>query len=129
LKGEVDQQGGALATGAGDRDRPAQRLDAVGEPDESRAASGGGTTDAVVADRQVQAAVPRLPIDVRSRRLGVLGGVGERLGDYVVRRDLDLFGQPRRDVHTELHRDDRAAGEGLERARKATVQETCKNVS
>src|SRR3979409_2433325 len=43
LEGEVDQQGGALATGAGDRDRPAQRLDAVGEPDESRAASGGGT--------------------------------------------------------------------------------------
>jgi hypothetical protein len=45
--------------------------------------------------------------DLDSRRAGVLGDIGERLGDDVVRRDLDSFGQSRRDIHVELHRDGR----------------------
>jgi hypothetical protein len=84
------------ARGTGDRDRAAQRLDAVGEPDQPGSADGVGAADAVVADRQVQGAVAPLHVDLGGRRLGVLGDVGQRFGHDVVRADLDRFGQPLR---------------------------------
>src|SRR6266508_1389291 len=121
LDGEVHQQCGALPGRAGDRDAPAQRLDPVGEPDEPGAPPPGGATGAVVADRQVQAAVTRLDLDMGGRGVGVLGGVGQRLGDDVVRGDLDLLGQPRLDVHVELDRDGGAAGQRLQRGTEAAL--------
>jgi hypothetical protein len=45
-------------------DRPAQRLDPVGEADQPGASSRRGTTDAVVVDRQMQVAVAGLGLDV-----------------------------------------------------------------
>jgi hypothetical protein len=51
--------------------------------------------------------------------MGVLGRVGERLGDDVVARHLDRLGEPRPDVHLQLDREDRAAGECLERRPEA----------
>src|ERR671934_1686736 len=110
--GEVDLEAGALPGGAVEGDRAAEGLDPVGEADEPGAAPGGGAADAVVADRQVQAAVVGPHVDVGDRRLRVLGGVGQRLGDDVVGGDLDRLGQPRLDVHVELDRDHGAAGGG-----------------
>ena len=78
---------GSGAARADDRERPAQRLDPV------RSRSGPSRA----ADRPADAVVgisgaatrpgARRHLDVR--RAGVLGGVGERLGDDVVRRHLD----------------------------------------
>jgi hypothetical protein len=34
----------------------------------------------------------------------MLGGVGQRLGHHVVRRDLDSPGEPSLDVHVQLDR-------------------------
>jgi hypothetical protein len=46
--------------------------------------------------------------------VGVFGGVGQRLGDGVVRAGLDRLGQPRIDVHVQLDRERCAAGQGAQ---------------
>jgi hypothetical protein len=74
-----------------DRDGSAQRLDAVGEPDEPRAAGRVGAADAVVANPQVQAAVACMDGDMGEGGVGVLGGVAERLRDDIVGGGLDRF--------------------------------------
>ena len=66
----------------------------------------------------------RLPSTVRaatSRRRGpgVLGGVGERLGDDVVGRDLDLLRQAAPEVDGQLDGYGRTAGQRLDRRRQA----------
>jgi 4-amino-4-deoxy-L-arabinose transferase-like glycosyltransferase len=119
LDRELDQQRGARPGRAADRDRPAQRLDPVGEPDQPRAASRVGTADPVITDRQVQSAVPHPRIDPHHRRPGVLGSIGEGFGHHVVRRHLDRLGQPSLDVHVEPHRDRRAPRERGERGTEA----------
>jgi hypothetical protein len=49
---------------------------------------------AVVADPHVQDALAGNDLDLGGRGAGVLGGVGQRLGDGVVGGDLDRLGQP-----------------------------------
>ncbi len=104
-----------------DPDRPAQRLDPVGQADEPGASPEGSPADAVVADREVEQAVACLGLDLSHRRLGVLGRVGECLGDDVVRGHLDRLGQPSPDVDLQLDRDGGAAGQGLERRPKPAL--------
>ncbi|GAA3040486.1 hypothetical protein GCM10010464_00020 [Pseudonocardia yunnanensis] len=55
--------------------------------------------------------------------MGVLGRVGQRLGDQVVGGDLDLLGQPAIEADVEFDRDGAAAGEGLERGGQAAAGE------
>jgi hypothetical protein len=119
LDREVDLESGALPGGAVDRDGPPEGLDPVGEPDEAGTPPGRSATDAVVTDRQLEAVVAGLDPDVDDRRVGVLGGVGQRLGDDVVGRHLDRLSQPCRDLHLQLDRDGGAAGQRLERRREA----------
>ncbi|HEY0403016.1 MAG TPA: hypothetical protein VGD09_13440 [Blastococcus sp.] len=69
LDREVDQQRSALPGRAAERDRSAHGLDPVDEPDQPRPLSGVGAADAVLADRDVQAAVPRPRFDVGYRGL------------------------------------------------------------
>src|SRR6187399_2244553 len=57
------------------------------------------------------------------RRSSVLGGVGQRLGDDVVRGDLDWLGQAPLDVKIELDWNGRATGERLDGGTQAAIGE------
>ena len=74
------------------RSRLVEVLD--GQPHQSCPLTGIGTPDSVVADRQLQDRVLLDYVDLHHRRMRVLGRVGERLRNHVVRRDLDVLGQP-----------------------------------
>ena len=62
-------------------------------------------------------------VDVRHRRTGVLGDIGERFGDDVVGGDFDLRGQPAVDVDVELDWDRGATRKGLERGLETSLRE------
>src|ERR1022692_2103928 len=74
---DLDEQRGAVADGAGDLERAADRLDAVAEPDQSRPLGGIGSADSVVADRQPHDRVVCVEFDVHDGGARVLGGVSE----------------------------------------------------
>ena len=65
----------------------------------------------------------RVDLDVDDGGVGVLGHVGQRLGDDVVGGDLDRLGQPPVGPHVELDRDGGAAGQRLERRTQAAFGE------
>jgi ABC-type multidrug transport system fused ATPase/permease subunit len=65
LQGQRDGQARPLAGGALHGQGPAGRLDAISEPDEAGAGGGIGAADAVVADREQQAAVAPVEADLR----------------------------------------------------------------
>src|SRR5262249_27691772 len=92
-----------VAGAAVDLDRAAERLDAVGEPGESRSSRRIGPADAVVANREHERAVALPERDVDPRRLRMLGRVRQRLGTDVVRRHLDGSGKTciRRDLEVD----------------------------
>ena len=62
---------------------------------------------AVVADGEVEDRGGGVEVDddADGGGVGVLDGVGQRLGDDVVGADLDLLGQPVLHAHVELDRD------------------------
>jgi hypothetical protein len=68
--------------------------------------AGSAPADAVVADRQHQAAMAHGQRNLDARGLRVLHRVGQRLGRDVVRRDLDRLGAPRirRDIKVDRYR-------------------------
>ena len=71
-----------------------ERLDAVGEAAQARAARGIGAADAVVGDHDAaRGARTSVHADGRALGLGVLGDVRDRLGDDVVDGRLDRLGQ------------------------------------
>jgi hypothetical protein len=80
-----------------------------------------GAAAAVVADAQVQDAVTFGHLDIGAGGAGVLGGVGECLGDGVVGGGLDRFGQPPVDLDVELDRDGGSAGQCFECGGQAAV--------
>ena len=63
-----------------------------------------GSPDPVVADRQPQDRVVGVEFDVHHGCVRVLGGVGQRFGHHVVRRDLHWLWQPSLGVQVELDR-------------------------
>jgi hypothetical protein len=67
-----------------DGDRAAQRLDPVGQADEPGAPADLRPAGAVVADQQAQLVGGGAGLDLDGRGTGVLGRVGQRLGDDVV---------------------------------------------
>jgi RsiW-degrading membrane proteinase PrsW (M82 family) len=86
------QQRGARANGTHDIDRPAERLDAIAEADEAGALAGISASNAVVTNADLDDRVGRVDLDVDGRRVGVLGGVRDRLGNEVVGGHLDSVG-------------------------------------
>ena len=74
-----------------DLDRPAHGLDAVGETYQARTARRIGPADAVVADRQLQAAVARRERHLDPRGVRMLRSVGQGLARNVVRREVDML--------------------------------------
>src|SRR6266566_3077915 len=74
---DLDQQRGALAGGAGDLERAAERFDSIAEPEQSGPPAGVGSPDPVVADRQPQDRVVCVEVDVHDGRVRVLGDVGQ----------------------------------------------------
>ena len=91
----------ALARCALDPQLAVQRLDAVAQAAEAGAAIGVGATDAVVRDLDLDSAVGALDAHRGRVGAGMLDDVGERLGDGVVRRRLDLLGQALGQAHVE----------------------------
>jgi hypothetical protein len=82
---------GPTARGALEGDGAAESLDAVTQSDEPGTARRIGATDTVVADADVQNPVDSRHVDIHSRRLRVLCGVREHLGDDVVGSHLDAI--------------------------------------
>jgi hypothetical protein len=81
LQRDVDQQRGTAASRAHDFDRPAQRLDAVAEPDRSRPPGGVGAADPFVADLYSRRVALGLDCDCGAVGAGVLDSIRERLAD------------------------------------------------
>src|SRR6266566_4618751 len=98
LKLEVERQlGDDLRSRVGptvEPERAAERLDSVVEADDPRAACCVNSADAVVANRQQQAALAPLERNVNARCLRMLSRVGESLGRNEVRRHLDRLREP-----------------------------------
>ncbi len=92
-------------------DAAAQRLHPVPEPDKAGAAAEVRAAAPVIADAHMQHAVADGHLDFGDAGAGVLGGVGERLGDRIVGGDLGRLGQPPRRAHIEADRDGAAAGQ------------------
>src|SRR5918998_5586738 len=89
-------------------------MDAVDESDKPGTGAWVDTTDAVVADDQVQGTFSEVSVQEDDRGLGVLGGIGERLGGDVVRGDFGGFRQPYAHGYIEFYGDGAAAGQCLE---------------
>ena len=83
-----------LPGGADDLQMSAKRLDTILQPNQPGAPDRVGATDSVVTDRQIQVHIVGVDTDVDLGGLGVLAGVGQRLGDYVEGGNLDSIGQP-----------------------------------
>src|SRR5206468_7942663 len=81
LERERDAEGGSVARRAVELERAAEGLDAVLQACEPGAVPEVGSADAVVADREQQAAVAQCGRDLDARCSRVLGGVGQGFGD------------------------------------------------
>ena len=79
----------------------------------------GSAAAPVVANLDAQHALPGLHLDVDFGGGGVLGRIGQCLGDRVVGGELDLLGKPPVDTDAEADRDGGAAGQRLERRAQA----------
>src|ERR1700756_4124888 len=106
--GEGDRDRGPRPGRAGDGDRPAERLDPVGETDQAGAAGRVRSPAAVVADQQLQGAVQGLGADLHQRGPGMLGYVSQRLRNDEVSRYLDPFRRPARHADVDPDRHGRA---------------------
>ena len=87
--GDLGADGGPAAGRARDVHGSAERVDAIGEAPEPGAACRVGAADAVVGDLHDEAVVLARDRHRGAGRAGVLGDVGEGLGDQVVGGDLD----------------------------------------
>jgi len=108
---------GAQARGTVYGERPAQRLDAVFQPEQPRAACGGGTTDAVVPHPYPQCAAAGFHDHLDHRGTRVLGRVGKHLRDHVVGGYLDRLRKPEAHSHVDHDGDRRAPAAGRPRTR------------
>ena len=117
---EGDADRGALPDGAGDRERAAQRVDAVGQPDQAGPISRVGTALAVVPDVHPHGVVVGVDRDLDCCRVRVLGNVRQGLGDDVVDADLDRLRKPVPTSDVELDRHRSTARDVAQRGPKPT---------
>jgi hypothetical protein len=78
---------------------------AVCQPDETGAAGGIGSPDAIVSHDDVKRAVTRRDVDVNGGRLRVLRHVAEHFREGVVGPDLDLSGRRPSGAHVQCQRE------------------------
>jgi len=107
-------------------DSSADRLSAVLEAKQARPTGRMCATDAVIADRDAQRRRIHFHFDLDARRLRVLRGIRQCLGDDVVGSYLDLFRQAVVCSHVELDRNRRPVRERLQRGSKPTFGEDCR---
>ena len=79
LDGQLKHDRGALRGPTVEADGAPERLCPIDQADDSRPRARLGAAEAVVADRETQCAVAELEGYADDGRLGVLGGVGQRL--------------------------------------------------
>ena len=114
--------GGAAARRAAHAQLALERLDAVGEAAQARAARVVGSADAVVGDLDARRR-PRSPEpDAGVRRARVLGDVGERLRGDEVDRQLDGLGQALGRLARHGRGDRRPARERAQRGGEAVLE-------
>src|SRR6201996_5468283 len=118
-EGEFRAQTGAGPAGAVQDDPAAERLHAVFQAGQAAAPGQAGAAGAVVADGDAQETVGAVCLDVDGRCAGVLGRVGQCLGDDVVGADLDRLGEPSVGTYLKGDGDRGAAGERVEREAEA----------
>src|SRR3954462_9399268 len=106
-----------------DLDRSTQRLDAILEPDQTRACARIGSSRTVVENRETKSLLLGVQINLHMRGVGVPRGVRERLRDHVVGSYLDLVGEPVLGAYVELHRDRRPKGQCLECRRESALRQ------
>ena len=106
--------------GRGDRQRAVERGQALVQPVEA-VAGGVGAAAAVVAHLDAQAAVVAPDAHLGAVRLGVLDGVGQRLGDGEVGGQLDRRGQAPVEVDLDPGRQRRARGQRADRLAQAAL--------
>jgi hypothetical protein len=94
-----------------DTDRPAQRLDTVGQADQAGTARRVGPADAVVSDVEPDQPVIAVELDRTTEAPACLATLVRGFSDDVVGGHFDSLGQPSLRAHLELHRDRRAAGQ------------------
>jgi hypothetical protein len=92
FEGQADFEVGAVAARALDGHDSAGGFDPVSEAHQAGAQGGIRSAGTVVADREPQDAVDGVDLNVDDRGIRMLGRVRQRLGQDVVRRDLDAFG-------------------------------------
>jgi hypothetical protein len=106
---------------APDRDGTAEGLDTIFQPDQARAPDRVGSPGPVVANAEAKDPVGRLGVDLYHRGIRVLGGIGEGLGDDVVRGDFNVLREPRFSPHIELDGNGAPARERLQRRAEASL--------
>src|SRR5262249_36077544 len=121
--GQPDVDGGSPAVRACDRDRPAERIDPILEPDQSGPAGWVGAADAVVRDLELDpGAAPAAPR--RDRRcLRVLDGVRDRLRCDVVNGGLERRVIPAQEGDVEVYPNRASPCESAQRIVEAGVGE------
>jgi len=88
-----------------EEDPTAERLHPVLEASQAGAAAEVGAPGTVVADLEEQNIADDLDLDADSRGAGVLGSVGQRLGDDVVGADFYRLRQPLSHMHLQVDED------------------------
>ena len=114
---------GAVPGRTDDVETAVEGLDAGGQSVQAGAVVGVGATHAVVADGHRCAGVRADHANRCVRRSRVLAHIGDRLGDDVVGRRLDAWGQTLLRHLGDLDRDGRAREQGVKRRSQATLRE------
>src|SRR5262245_49908307 len=71
----------------------------------------------------MEPAGPGLGVDAGDRSAGVLGGIGERLGDDIIGSDLDRRRETRLDFHVNLDGECGTASKHLERWSESSLRQ------
>jgi len=105
------------------RDPAAERLGPVPEPDQARAATEVRAATPVVVDADSENAVAGHYLDLGGGSVGVLGRVGQRFGDHVVRGDLNRLRRSARDLDVQVNWNGAAANQPSERRTQPALRQ------
>src|SRR6478735_8362605 len=120
---QLDRYDRAAARAVGDREAPAERLDAIRQPAQSGPGRGGSAAAPVAGDLDPQAARHALEPDLDARRVRVLDRVRDALGDDEVRARLDGLREALVRRADDPDRQRRAVGERPKRRRQPALGE------
>ena len=113
---------GAPARGAGDREAAAERTDAIHQAVQPASVPGIGGADPVVVDLELEARRVSVETDHGPAGIGVLGDIGQRLGNDEVDGGLDVLGKTTRPA-LDADRNRRPLGQGADRGIEPVVSQ------